>query len=276
MRLCADEAFRSRSTARVEEERYAEGTDERRRRLHEALTTIGVDINELTSSPELKGSAALRHYTSFVHPKTAGGLANAEKPQRAATIANSIGFLLREHRAARDEWLVNHDRALGELADRPPHPLVIVLDNVRSAANTGNILRAAEAASVRHVYLCGMTPAPPDPKLLKTAVGAAAYVPHSSRPATLPLVEELRAGGYTAWAAETTSRSVRYDVLDAWPRPLALVFGNELIGVDTQVQQAADRLVCLPCYGVKNSLNVATAASVFMWEALRQWDPVER
>ena len=107
--------------------------------------------------------------------------------------------------------------------------------------------------------------------MLKTALGAAKYVPHTHRPNTLQLVEELRAQGVTVWAAETTARSRRYDEAPM-PQPLALVFGNEVIGVDTQVQECCDALVVLPCYGVKNSLNVATACSVFLWEALRQWD----
>lgn len=268
----------SRSTARLEEERFGvEGTADRRARLHAALAEIGVDVGELTESPELRGSAALRTYTSFVHPRSAGALANAEKPQRAATIANSIAFLLKEQRATADAWLRNHDRALSELPLAPPHPLIVVLDNVRSAANTGNMLRAAEAARVRHVYCCGMTPTPPDAKVLKTAVGSAAYVPHSHVGSTLEAVRALRAEGVTVWAAETTARSVRYDAraLQPWPRPLAIVFGNEVIGVDTEVQSECDALVCLPCHGVKNSLNVATACSVFLWEALRQWDEAE-
>jgi len=59
------------------------------------------------------------------------------------------------------------------------------------------------------------------------------------------------------------------------PQPLALVLGNELIGVDTEVLAIADGIVEIPCYGVKNSLNVATAGSIVMWEALRQWREAE-
>lgn len=256
----------------MEEERFAEGTEERRSRLQAALEAIGVDVHELTETADLAGSSALRMYSSFVNPKNAGALANAEKPQRAATIARAIAFQLREQRAFQDEWLRNHDRALSEL---PPHatryPLRLVLDNVRSAANVGNILRAAEAARVQHVHCCGITPTPPNAKVLKTALGAAEYVPHSHHDNTLEVVRQLQAEGVSVWAAETTSRSQRYSELQM-PQPLALVLGNELIGVDTQVQECCDALVMLPCYGVKNSLNVATACSVLLWEALRQWD----
>ena len=262
----------SRSTARIgEEEAFAAGRDERRARLHAELGRLGLDVDALLDDPSFRGSAALRTYTSFVLPKSAGALANVEKPQRAATIASSIGFLVREHRAAQAEWLRNHDRALSESeALAPPHPLTLVLDNVRSAANVGNMFRAAEAARIERVICCGITPTPPDEKLLKTAMGSAAHVPHSHEPTTLAVVRRLQAEGVAVWAAETTARSVAYHDA-ALPQPLALVMGNELIGVDTEVVDACDGVVAVPTYGLKNSLNVATASTVLMWEALRQW-----
>ena len=131
-----------------------------------------------------RGSAALRHYTSFVYPKTEAALHNAMRPQRASTVASQIAFLVREQRAAHAEWLVNHDRAVQESDQgsngRPRTPLYLILDNLRSAANVGNILRAAEAARVEKVFCCGITPvpSPSEPKVLKTALGAAEYVPH--------------------------------------------------------------------------------------------------
>tara|TARA_B100000795_G_scaffold264786_1_gene245706 strand:+ start:958 stop:1203 length:246 start_codon:yes stop_codon:yes gene_type:complete len=73
------------------------------------------------------------------------------------------------------------------------------------------------------------------------------------------------------WAAETTARSQLYTA-QPMPSPLALVLGNERIGVDTQVLDEADAVVALPMRGVKNSLNVATACTVLLWEALRQWE----
>ena len=262
----------SRSTARIgEEEAFAAGRDERRARLHAELERLGLDVDSLLDDPSFRGSAALRTYTSFVLPKPAGALANVEKPQRAATIASSIGFLVREHRAAQAEWLRNHDRALSESeALAPPHPLTLVLDNVRSAANVGNMFRAAEAARIERVICCGITPTPPDEKLLKTAMGAAAHVPHSHEPTTLAVVRRLQAEGVAVWAAETTARGVAYHDA-ALPQPLALVMGNELIGVDTEVVDACDGVVAVPTYGLKNSLNVATASTVLMWEAIRQW-----
>ena len=271
VRACA-EPYESRSTARVEEARFAAGRDARRGRLHAELAAIGVDVESMLGDPSLRGSAALRIYSSFVLPKSVGALATAEQPQRAASIASSIGFMLRERRAARASWLRNHDRARGEAAAlAPATPLTLVLDNLRSAENVGNIFRAAEAARAAHVYCCGTTPTPPQPRVLKTAVGAAAYVAHSHAASTLAAVRALRADGVHVWAVETTDDAVGLFGAEKLPSPLALVLGNELVGVDVEVVGACERTVAVPMLGVKNSLNVATCASILIWEALRQW-----
>ena len=184
--------------------------------------------------------------------------------------------MIREQKAAQAEWLVNHDRALAEAdaaSDGAPRtPLYLILDNLRSAPNVGNILRAAEAARVTKVYCCGITPlpSPTEPKVLKTALGAAEYVPHEARKRTVEVVRELQASGVAVYACETTSRSILHTDADL-PSPLALIFGNEVIGVDTDVLEACDGVLRVPMLGVKNSLNVATCATVVMWEALRQW-----
>lgn len=249
----------------------AEGTHSRRTRLHSALEAEDVNIRDLLASPEHIGSAALRAYVSFVHPRSPAAFADAERPHRASSIAKDIAKALREARAARSQWLRNHDRALEEVRERAvTTPLSLVLDNLRSAENVGNIFRAAEAAQLQHVYCCGSTPVPPHPRLLKTALGAAEHVRHSQRPSVLRLVRDLRAEGVTVWAAETTARSELYTA-QPMPAPLALVLGNERTGVDTKVLDEVDAVVALPMLGVKNSLNVATACTVLLWEALRQW-----
>lgn len=264
----------TRSTARPHEARFSAGHTARKQRLHAELQALGFDVDQLLESSDFCG-AALRMYSSFVLPKSAGALADAERPQRASSIATSISFMVREQRARKEEWLRNHDAALEEAGELPFHPLTLVLDNVRSAANVGNIFRSAEAARVTHIYACGITPVPPCPRLLKTALGSAAYVPYSHHPSTLHIIRELKDRGIQVWGVETTSSSNVYcDVV--MPQPLAMVFGNEVIGVDTEVMQACDALVRVPTYGIKNSLNVATCVSVLAWEALRQWNtPVE-
>ena len=263
----------TRSTARDEEERFADGAKERADLLLAGLNNLGLDngdIDALLNSHEFRGSAAQRTYLSFVFPKSEGALANAEKPGRHATIAQSIAFLMREHRAERAAWLRNHDRAVAEVSGLRRHPLHLVLDNVRSAHNVGNLYRAAEAARIECIHSCGITPTPPEPKLLKTAMGAAEYVPHCHDGSTLRVVQQLQASGVAVWACETSERSCDLRNVEL-PQPIAFVLGNELIGVDTEVLKIADGIVEIPCFGVKNSLNVATAGTVMMWEAIRQW-----
>ena len=271
----------TRSTHIIEpEETYHVGAEERKERLHAELSLRGLTSNELEAllnDDVHRGSPAFRTYNSFVFPKSAGALASAEKPGRLATIAQSICFLHREQEANRNEWLRNHDRTLSELPFASTRfPLTLVLDNVRSAHNVGNLLRAAEAARCERVFCCGITPTPPHPSVLKTAMGSADYVPSEHSPSTLKVVQQLQARGVSVWAAETCpGRSI--DLRESeLPSPLALVLGNELIGVDTKVLAQCDGVVEVPLFGVKNSLNVATAGTIVMWEALKQWDVGDR
>ena len=303
--------YKSRSTSSPDaSSNFHAGSEERKQRLHEALAKIGLNNpeEELLNLPEYKGSAALRTYSSFVLPKSEGALAMTNQPQRAAVVANSIVFLMREHRSHQEEWLRNHDRSLEEVAAAAAansqsyskrNPIVLVLDGIRSAHNVGNILRASEAAFCQEVLLCGsMTPSPPHPKVLKTALGAAEYVPYRTVGSTLEAVQELQQKGIKVIGVETTSRSVPLWKLSFFettssnkdgggddddgdqqqieePQPVAFVFGNELVGVDTTVLEECDALVAVPTHGIKNSLNVATCASVIIWEALRQWESIK-
>jgi 23S rRNA (guanosine2251-2'-O)-methyltransferase len=279
--------YQSRSTSSPEAStQFHVGADDRRARLHAALQDIGVQPGELVALPEFRGSAALRTYSSFVLPKSEGALAMTEQPQRATVVANNISFLVREHRSHQQEWLRNHDRSLQEaeelfLDKKERNPISLVLDDIRSAHNVGNILRLAEAARCEQVVLCGsMTPSPPHPKVLKTALGAAEYVPYQTVGSTLEAVRDLKQQGVRVFGVETTSRSVslwQVNMFDSSPQGrVAFVFGNELVGVDTTVLEACDGIVSVPTHGVKNSLNVATCASVVTWEALRQWDIMQQ
>lgn len=288
------EEYKSRSTNDPElSSKFFKGSEERKSRLDQALQVIGINPDELSSLAEFRGSAASRTYNSFIVPKSEGALAMAEQPQRAAVVANSISFLLREHRSHQEEWLRNHDRSLeeAEAMGRPRNPITLVLDDVRSAHNVGNILRFAEAARCEKVLLCGsMTPSPPNPKVLKTALGAAEYVPHEAIGSTLQAVQALQAAQIKVFAVETTSRSIPMWQVPFFPssssigdqhedsnnlaghQQIAFVFGNELVGVAVPVLDLCDGIVSVPTHGIKNSLNIATCASVVTWEALRQWE----
>lgn len=199
----------------------------------------------------------------------------AESPTRARVVANNISFLVREFKADQEEWLRNVDRnrndSLSQTEERAKHPVVIVLDNVRSAHNVGNILRLAEAAQVESVRLCGMTPRPPHPKIMKTAMGAAEYVDVGDADAsTLQTVLDLKAKGYDVYGVETTETAITLWDAPISSNPVAFVFGNELIGVDIEVLDECKNIISLPTFGNKNSLNIATCVGIVAWDYLRR------
>jgi len=147
----------------------------------------------------------------------------------------------------------------------PLPKISIVLDRLRSAHNTGNIFRIAEAIGAAEIICCGYTPAPPHPKLEKTAMGSDKMVPCRVFSTSLEAVEALRAEGYKMiLAAEPVPEAV-----EAWDKaydfPLAIVFGNEALGVDPETMKAVDGCVCLPMFGQKASINVGNSAAAILY-----------
>ena len=149
-------------------------------------------------------------------------------------------------------------------------PVTIVLDRLRSAFNTGNIFRLADAVRAESVITCGYTPSPPHPKLEKTARGCHVTVPSQKAPSAVDAVLDLKGRGYTVYAIETaTDATPIWDVELSFPA--AFVFGNEALGVSADAVEQADCRIELPCLGYKNSINVGNCAAVVLYEALRQW-----
>lgn len=139
--------------------------------------------------------------------------------------------------------------------------LVLILDRLRSAHNTGNIFRIAEALRAG-VAPCGYTPCPPHPKLEKTAMGTDLTVPWKHFDSSAEAVDFFHAAGYTVLAAEPGG-------MEAWEMefsfPLAVVFGNEALGVNPDALEKADGIVSLPMAGSKASVNVGNAAAAIMY-----------
>lgn len=138
---------------------------------------------------------------------------------------------------------------------------ILILDRLRSAHNTGNIFRIAEALGAG-VVPCGYTPCPPHPKLKKTAMGTDLTVPWKHFGSSAEAVDFFHAAGYTVLAAEPGGR-------EAWETdfrfPLAVVFGNEALGVSAEALEKVDDIVSLPMAGSKASVNVGNAAAAIMY-----------
>ncbi len=146
--------------------------------------------------------------------------------------------------------------------------LNIVLDNIRSAYNVGSIFRTADAAGNCMIYICGISPFPPNPKIPKTSLGAENSVPWKYFKNTQEAIEDLKLKQIPVFAAEKTKNSIDYRQIE-FPDTLALVFGHEIEGVGEIPLQMSDKVVHIPMRGIKESLNVATAAGILIFEAVR-------
>ena len=161
--------------------------------------------------------------------------------------------------------------SLEEYANVEKLPIVIVLDNVRSAQNVGSFFRTADAFGIEHIALCGISSTPPNREIHKTALGAEMSVAWSYHATTLECIEKLRAEGYTIVAIEQIEDSTMLNNFIAEPhRRYALVFGNEVEGVDQSVVDVVDSAIEIPQVGIKHSLNVSVSAGILMWEMFRQ------
>ena len=159
---------------------------------------------------------------------------------------------------------------LEEYRRLPKHPIYLVLDHLRSAFNVGSLFRTADTARLAGILTCGYTAHPPHPKLEKTALGTLDYIPTYHFDTGLEAVAWLRQRQIPVWALETTSHS-RGHTKVRFPKPVALVLGNEALGVSQELIEHSDQLVQIPTFGYKNSLNVAAAGAVVVFEVLRQW-----
>ncbi len=162
------------------------------------------------------------------------------------------------------------DIPFDEYTQRPKFPVTLVLDNLRSAFNVGSIFRTADTTRLERIITCGYTAHPPHPRLHKTALGTIDYVDTAHTESTVETVADLQSQGVAVWALETTSDSLAYTEVE-YPRPVALVLGNEALGVEREVLDLCDRMIEVPVFGYKNSLNVACTAAVVVYEILRQW-----
>ncbi|MEE2709647.1 MAG: RNA methyltransferase [Gemmatimonadota bacterium] len=143
----------------------------------------------------------------------------------------------------------------------PKSPLYFILDNLRSAFNVGAIFRTCDILRVKGLFLCGYTAYPPHKKLEKTSLGTIDYVPWKHFETAVDAVAFLQHQDITVWAAETTSVSKHYSKV-TYPEELGVVLGNEALGVSRGVMERCDRIIEIPTYGYKNSLNVASACAV--------------
>lgn len=145
-------------------------------------------------------------------------------------------------------------------------PIVVVLDNIRSMHNVGSIFRTADAFLIQSIYLCGCTPQPPHRDIHKTALGATDTVDWKYYATTIEAIQALKQQHFTICAVEQTTDSIALQNISFNKKPTAIIFGNEVDGVDDKVLSLCDQCMEIPQFGTKHSLNVSVAAGIVLWE----------
>ena len=146
-------------------------------------------------------------------------------------------------------------------------PVVLVLDDVRSAMNTGSAFRTSDAFCIEKMYLCGITAQPPHREINKTALGAQDSVEWEHKETISGCIFDLKSDGYQIVAVEQADEST--SLLDFKVKKgtrYAFVFGNEVFGVNGQVVETADTVLEIPQYGTKHSLNISVSIGVVLWD----------
>ena len=156
-------------------------------------------------------------------------------------------------------------------------PLTVVLDNVRSQNNIGSVFRTGDAFRVERICLCGICSTPPHRDIHKTALGAEDSVDWTYYEETADCIRELKALGYKVYAIEQVDDSISLDNLSILNSQfsilnskLAIIFGNEVEGVQEELLPLCDGSIEIPQQGTKHSLNISCAAAIVMWEMFKE------
>jgi len=161
-------------------------------------------------------------------------------------------------------------KSVHEFKEAEKMPVVVVLDNIRSMHNVGSVFRTADAFLLRGMYLCGYTPQPPHRDIHKTALGATETVEWKYASTTVEAVQKLKEDGYRVFAIEQVQNSIPLHQFSINEQaPVAVVFGNEVTGVDEEVIKLCDGCIEIPQLGMKHSLNISVAAGIVLWELVR-------
>jgi tRNA G18 (ribose-2'-O)-methylase SpoU len=154
-----------------------------------------------------------------------------------------------------------------EFKQQEKFPIIVILDNIRSLNNIGSFFRTSDAFNVEKIYLCGITATPPHRDIQKTALGATESMIWEHRESTIDLVKELKSKHINVCSIEQAEKTTFLQDVPSLPKgKYALVFGNEVDGVDQEVINSSDYIIEIPQFGTKHSLNVSVCAGVVLWE----------
>ena len=166
-------------------------------------------------------------------------------------------------------WELNRP-SVEEFKEKEKFPIILILDNIRSLSNVGAFFRTADAFNVKKIYLCGITAKPPHREIQKTALGATESIEWEHVEDVVTLIKSLKKQNVKVCSieqAEKTEMLNEFKVDNA--QEYALVFGNEVDGVQQEVIDRSNHILEVPQFGTKHSLNVSVCAGVVLWEFVR-------
>lgn len=162
-------------------------------------------------------------------------------------------------------------KSLDEFKQATKTPVVIVLDNVRSLNNVGSVFRTADAFLIEAVYLCGITGTPPNKDIQKTALGSTDSVSWKYFNTTMDAVIELKQNNYDVYSIEQTESAIMLNNFKPdRMQKLAIVFGNEVKGVQQEVIDESKGVIEIPQVGTKHSINIAVSVGIVTWDLFQK------
>ena len=157
--------------------------------------------------------------------------------------------------------------SVDDFKDAQKTPIIIVLDNIRSLNNIGSVFRTSDAFLIEKIYLCGITATPPHNDIRKTALGSTETVDWEYAENTMDVIEKLKANKVQICSIEQAENATMLnDFKPEANTTYALVFGNEVKGVQQEVVDVSDVVIEIPQFGTKHSLNISVSCGVVVWD----------
>jgi 23S rRNA (guanosine2251-2'-O)-methyltransferase len=162
-------------------------------------------------------------------------------------------------------------KSVSDFKEAQKMPVIAVLENVRSAYNVGSVFRTADAFLIQAIYICGYTAKPPHKEIKKTALGSEETVHWSHFINAEEAIKQLKQDGFKVYAVEQAEGSISLETFERKAdEKVALVFGNEVSGVEQATIHLCDGTIEIPQLGMKHSLNISVAAGIVLWEMVHQ------
>jgi 23S rRNA (guanosine2251-2'-O)-methyltransferase len=149
-------------------------------------------------------------------------------------------------------------------------PVIVVLENIRSMHNVGSVFRTADAFLIEAIYICGYTAQPPRKEIDKTALGATETVTWKYFSSSKEAIEDLQKNEYKIFSIEQVDKSISLEKFNELQiEKVALIFGNEVTGVEAETISLSNGCIEIPQFGMKHSLNISVAVGIVLWEVIR-------